>query len=240
MEESPTKSQMKQTFGKIQVINFLKDSYGIGNSDGTRKLYKYILYAFNRFCYATYGKDFVDVAYGLKEKPLEEVLDVFVEYKRHLDGKPTKHGNPTANNTKKIHMTVLKKFFRSCGIKVHQDDINDRVTIGRRMRIKKYPLDRQTVTKIIHDVKAFEFKALTTILAGTGARVTEAILLQPSDFDFTSFPVSATIRAKNTKTNEERIVYLTRECADMIQQLINSKPETQPFLFGRSRNPRQV
>ena len=36
------------------------------------------------------------------------------------------------------------------------------------------------------------------------------------------------------------MVYLTRECSDMIQQLINNKPETQANLFGKSSRQRQI
>ncbi len=68
----------------------------------------------------------------------------------------------------------------------------------------------------------------------------EAVTLEPSDFDFTSYPVSIHVRAPSTKTRADRFVYLTRECTEMMEQLINKKPEKQHYLFGKSPNSRQI
>ncbi len=231
---------MKKTFEDKSIASFLDDAYAISNSEGTRDQYKYTLYSVNRFCIKQYGKDIVELVSGLNGKPIEEILEFFKEYKRFLDTKITRFGNPTFNNTKRIQISILKKYFRSCGIKIHQEDIEDCITIGRKMRVKKYPLSHEIVSKIINEMPHFEFKALSILLAATGMRKTETIMLVPSDFDFTSYPVSIHIRASSTKTREDRIVYLTKECAEMMEQLINKKPEKQSYLFGKSSNHRQI
>ena len=116
---------------------------------------------------------------------------------------------------------------------MHHEDIHDHVKIGRKTRVRKFALDVETVAKIIENVDKFSFKTLTVLLASTGMRVMEAITLQVSDFDFQSYPVSVNIRAGETKTNEGRTVYLTKECASMMEQLIRSKPVSQPYLFDK-------
>ena len=240
MDKKIPLKDMKGTFEDKSIVSFLDDAYGISNSIGTKEQYKHTLISFNRFCLAKYDKDLVTLASNLKGRPLEEVLEVFKEFKRHLDVKINQFGNPTSNGTKRLQIGIVKKYLRSCGIKIHQEDIADCITIGRKMKVKKYPLTPEIVCKIIDELPRFEHKALTILLASTGMRKGEAVSLHPSDFDFTSNPVSIHISAPSTKIRQDRIVYLTKECSGMIEQLINKKPDKQRYLFGRSKNPWQI
>lgn len=237
MEKIKSLSESKKIFKNKKIVQFLDDAYNLSKSKRTREVYRHILYSFNKFCYASYGKDLLDTIDALEEKPLENTLDVFLDYKRYLDSYITQRGLPVSNSTKRVHLSVLKNFFRSYGIKVHHEDVHDHVKIGRKTRVRKFALDIETVTKIIENLDKFPFKTLTVLLASTGMRVMEAITLQPSDFDFQSYPVSVNIRAGETKTNEGRSVYLTKECASMIEQLIRSKPTSQPYLFDKCAEP---
>jgi len=240
MEEKVPIKDMKKTFEDKSIVSFLDDAYAISYSNKTREQYKYTLYSFNRFCIKKYGTDMLEVVSNQKGKPLEEILEVFKEYKRYLDTKINRSGIPTFNGSKRIHISLIKKYFRSCGIKIHQEDLDDCITIGRKMKVKKYPLSHEIVSKIIEEMSRFEFKALTILLASTGMRKGEAVALESSDFDFTSYPVFIHVRAPDTKTKEDRIVYLTKECAEMMEQLINKKPEKQPYLFGKSPRTEQI
>ena len=240
MEEKIPLKSMKETFEDKSVVSFLDDAYGISNSVGTKQQYRHTLIAFNRFCLTKYGKDFVTLVSGLKGRPMEEVLEVFKDFKRHMDVKINQFGNPVSNGTKRLQIGIIKKYFRSCGIKIHQDDITDCITIGRKMKVKKYPLTPEIISKIIDEIPRFDHKALTILLASTGMRKGEAVALQPSDFDFTSHPVSIHISAPSTKIRQDRFVYLTKECSEMIEQLINKKSDKQRYLFGRSANPLQI
>ncbi len=237
MAQIPSKLQMEDTFKNQTIVQFLDDAYNLSKSKRTSDSYSYILRSFNKFCYTRYDKDLSSIIDELKAKPLDSTLDVLLDYKRYLDKCTTQRRLPVANSTKVVHMSVLKKFFRSCEIKVHHEDIHDYVKIGRKMRVRKLALDVGMVIKIIENVDDFPFKALTVLLASTGMRVMEAITLQPSDIDFESYPVSVNIRAKETKTNEGRSVYMTKECTSMLEQLIKNKPMSQSYLFGTSAKP---
>jgi len=229
--------QIREAFNNRQVDTFLNDVYNLSHSDKSRQLYKQILYSFNRFCLLTYEKDFVRLAERLKQKPLEDALDTLLQYKRYMDNRITRSGKGISNSTKRVHISVLKNFFRASGIKIHHEDIRDHIKIGRKMRVQKFALDPQTVSKIISKVSKFQYKVLTVLLASTGMRVMESITLQPSDFHFSSNPVCIRIRARETKSNEGRTVYLTSECASMIEQIIINKPDSQNNLFGKSTHP---
>ncbi len=231
---------VKDVFEDKHVVTFLSDAYNLSCSHKTADLYKQILYSFDDFCRIQYDKNMLQVIHNLNEKPVPEVLEVFLEYKRYLDNRMNRYGNPTTNSTKRVRLSVLKNFFRTCGIKIHHEDIREYVKIGRRMRVQKFALDQETISKIIENIEKFEFKTLTVLLASTGMRVMEALTLQPSDLDFGSYPVSILIRAKQTKTNESRSVYLTSECNSMIEQLIRNKPQNQKFLFGKPSNPASI
>jgi len=231
---------VNQVFEDKHVVTFLNDSYNLSSSHKTRDLYKQILHSFDDFCKIQYDKNMLVLIHSLEGKPISEALEVFLEYKRYLDNHLNRYGNPTTNSTKRVRLSVLKGFFRSCGIKIHHEDIREYVKIGRKMRVQKFALDQEIISKIIEKIDKFEFKTLTVLLASTGMRVMEAITLQPSDFDFGSNPVAITISAKQTKTNESRTVYLTSECNAMIEQLIRTKPQNQRFLFGKPSNPASI
>lgn len=231
---------VKDVFEDKQVVTFLNDSYNLSRSQKTKDLYTQILHSFDDFCTFQYERNMLQLIHSLNGKPVREALDVFLEYKRYLDNRLNRYGNPTTNSTKRVRLSVLKNFFRSCGIKIHHEDIREYVKIGRKMRVQKFALDQETISKIIEKIDKFEFKSLTVLLASTGMRVMEGITLQPSDFDFGSNPVSITISANQTKTNESRTVYLTSECNAMIEQLIRNKPQNQVFLFGKPSNPASI
>ena len=237
MTQELSLTQIRNIFKNKEVDTFLNDVYNLSNSHKSRQLYRQILCSFNRFCLLTYDKDLVKLIEELKPKPLEDILDTLLQYKRYLDNHTTRSGIGISNSTKRVQLSVLKNFFRACGIKIHYEDIRDHIKIGRKMRVQKFALDPQTVAKIIIKVTKFQYKALSILLASTGMRVMEAITLQPSDFDFRSNPVCIRLRPKETKTNEGRTVYLTSECTGMMEQIINNKPESQQYLFGKSPHP---
>ena len=239
MLELESLRQVREIFKDKSITDFLDDAYSYSQSRGTREQYKQVLYFFNRFCVSKYNKNLLEVVGSLRQKPLAEILDLFLQYKRYMDAHINYRGNHMSNSTKRVYLSILKNFFRSYGIKIHHEDIRDHVKIGRRMRVQKYALDPQTVSKIISKMPSFHFKALTVMLASTGMRVMEAITLRRSDFEFNSYPVKVELRPKETKTNEGRTVFLTKECADMVEQLIKTSSESQKSLFGKA-SPRQI
>ena len=85
---------MKQTFEDKSIVSFLDDAYGISNSIGTKEQYKHTLIAFNRFCLTKYDCDMVALVFSMKGKSIEEILEAFKKFKRHLDVKINQFGNP--------------------------------------------------------------------------------------------------------------------------------------------------
>ena len=240
MARIQTLPEIRQIFKNVIIAQFLDDAYHLSGSERTRETYRQVLYSFNRFCNISYDKNLLEVIDSIKSKSLEEVLDLFLNYKRYLDNHITRTSLPVANGSKRIHLSTLKNFCRAQGIRIHHEDVRDHVKIGRRMRVQKFPLDVQTIARIIENLEQFHYKALTILLASTGMRVMEALTLQPSDFDFESNPVSIKIRAGETKTNEGRSVYLTKECTTMIEQLLVNKPPSQISLFGKPTDPIKI
>ncbi|MEX0640107.1 MAG: hypothetical protein WD183_03695, partial [Nitrosopumilaceae archaeon] len=113
MEEKIPLKSMKETFEDKSIVSFLADAYGISNSIGTKEQYKHTLIAFNRFCLTKYDIDLVTLVSGLKGKPMENVLEIFKEFKRHMDVKINLFGNPVSNGTKRLQIGIVKKYFRS-------------------------------------------------------------------------------------------------------------------------------
>lgn len=60
------------------------------------------------------------------------------------------------------------------------------------------------------------YRSLFLFLLSSGCRISEALELKISDFDFDKDPPRAVIRAEYTKTNESRIVFFTNEAKEEI------------------------
>ena len=94
MTQIPSKSQIKIIFNDKNILQFLDDSYNLSKSKKTREVYGHVLRSFNKFCYVKYDKDLTSVIDELKVKPLEDTLDVFLNFKRYLDNFTTRRHLP--------------------------------------------------------------------------------------------------------------------------------------------------
>ena len=77
-------------------------------------------------------------------------------------------------------------------------------------------------------------QTLLTLLAGTGMRIGEALLLETRDLDNTGQRTTARIRAENAKTKTERVVILTREAAEALDGYLCTRTDNDARLFPYS------
>ena len=66
-------------------------------------------------------------------------------------------------------------------------------------------------------------KALLLVLASSGCRVGEALSLRNGDVNFDQSPTTIHIRAENTKTRQERDVYISDEATRELKKFIHSR-----------------
>src|SRR5690348_9400158 len=99
MKKITSNFEIKKMFQNKKITQFLDDSYNLSKSKKTRDVYKHILYSFNKFCNSFHGKNILETMEELKEKSLENALDVFLEYKRYLDNYTTQRRLPVSNGT---------------------------------------------------------------------------------------------------------------------------------------------
>ena len=75
-------------------------------------------------------------------------------------------------------------------------------------------------------------KALYYVLITSGMRLGEALQLKKSDIHTKENPVRIVIRAKTTKTREQRETYITAEAYDKLVPILETK-EDDEFIFKR-------
>jgi len=64
------------------------------------------------------------------------------------------------------------------------------------------------------------------VLASSGMRASEALLLRKVDLDFSLSPTKVHIRPKNTKTRQGRDTYISDEATEKLKKFIESKHNT--------------
>lgn len=71
-----------------------------------------------------------------------------------------------------------------------------------------------------------ESKCMFLIMTGSGTRTAETGLIQKSDVNFNSYPVTIRLKAENTKTQQARTILVTNEAAEMLQKICDRSDET--------------
>lgn len=122
---------VKEIFEDRYVVAFLNDAYNLSCSQKTRYLYKQILHSFNDFCLIEYDKNMLQIVHNLREKPLQDVLEVFLEYKRYLD-------NIQDHNRREEFSLIEMNLKEGKNIVIDDTNLTRRIRHNHIMRIKKH------------------------------------------------------------------------------------------------------
>jgi integrase len=93
----------------------------------------------------------------------------------------------------------------------------------KKHKRKKEPLNAEKIRSILLSCTNTRLRTFLLIIASSGMRTNEALSLRNSDVDFSQFPTRVHIMAENTKTKQERDIYISDEATNDLKQYIVSK-----------------
>jgi integrase len=128
-------------------------------------------------------------------------------------------------SAKKYH-AFIKSYLRVIhGIKLDIEDQKQFIKFKQIARVNREPLTREIIKNICQNSNDY-YLALWLVLSSSGMRISEALSLTKEDYDFSSKPIMITIPAIETKTQSERITFISKEAYKAIQKTDYFTPRT--------------
>lgn len=208
----------------VKVAEFLNRKGS--NSIQTKRVYGFALSHFQTFLPLEFGNKYnVETILAPLEKRRIDVyglLDKFVAYlrKRH-----DKFNSDTKLSEKSIWLYIagVRSYLQYFDVDISSAKFRNRVTMPKKHKRKKEPLNAEKIRSILLSCTNTRLRTFLLIIASSGMRSNEALSLRNSDVDFSQLPTKVHIMAENTKTKQERDIYISDEATNDLKQFIVSK-----------------
>lgn len=150
----------------------------------------------------------IDFIESMKLKPDAKYLKLN-EYQKSLNVMPA--------SAKKYH-AFIKSYLRVIhGIKLDIEDQKQYIKFKPVARVNREPLTKEIIKEICINSNDY-YRALWLVLSSSGMRISEALSLTKEDYDFSVKPITIIIPAIETKTQAERITFISKEAYAAIQK----------------------
>ena len=235
---------------------FFEKSYKKGKSRGYEVLTRAIISNLDRFCEDKYNKQTDDIILDIKKeieqtndstfalKFLQDLTDwlevdhpdiLFKTNPHQKEGKPVQAKSPLAIRN---YVSRAKKYMKMCGgVKIDSDDYRDYLVFPADENDEEAePLLKEEFKIIIDHAFDQRRKALYMFMKDTGARILESLRVKKKYIDLTKDPIVVTLPKSIVKgKRKKRILYLTRETAPGIRQLLR-KLGDEDLVFTKNHN----
>ena len=109
------------------------------------------------------------------------------------------------------YQNFVRAYLRNIyGIKTTHEDFRQLVKLPKLVKVNREPLTKDIIRSLVKESDDTR-KALYLMLSSSGMRISEALSLTYEDLDFESKPVSVFISGANTKTQADRITFVSSE-----------------------------
>jgi integrase len=232
---------IKETDELKEVKQFL-NSKG-RNSEKTRNIYGIALYHFQTFLsisdYKQYNIETVLIPLQNKDIDVYSLLDNFVNY---LTLRQDTYNSNTklSDGTIRLYIAGVRSYLEYHDIEISSKRFRNKVTIPKKHRRRKQALTSELIRTILLSCGNVRLKVFILVLASSGMRANEALSLRNSDIDFSVSPTKVHIIAENTKTKQDRDIYISDEASKELKKFIDSKsknPNDLVFSLKGSTDP---
>jgi integrase len=196
------------------------------NSQQTRRIYGFALSHFQTFLSNSEYKDYnVET---ILEPLRNKELDVYVLLESFLKYLETREdiGNSNTKLSRRSIITYLgriRSYLQSQDIDINPVKFKDKLNPPRIPKKKRSRLSTDIIRKILLACDNARLKAFIAVLATSGMRAGETLGLRNCDVYFKESPTRIHILAENTKTKEERDIYITDEASEFVKIWLQSK-----------------
>jgi len=215
-----------------RIGGYLEKKFRISHSFDTKNAYRTALKKFTEFLRTRHNYSLEQLLTLIFEKSLDP-LDVLDEYYTFLSNYQTRtKRNGYSSEAINSYVRIAKDFLNHQGCKIYNEDMKMKFRLPKRVSAYQKGLTREAINRVIR----FANPKLATIIlmaCSSGMRIGEIIQLRLSDVDFTTTPVTITIRGVTTKTRETRLTHISSEAAKSLKDYLARYGPQNEYLFLR-------
>jgi integrase len=146
----------------------------------------------------------------------DDPYDILAEFASFLqESRSGKHALG-ANHIIQMVKTA-RKCLRMSGVNINNEDFREFVSLPKKVRKQKTPIDKLTVSKLLNSCKDVQLSTAVLFHAVLGPRPIEAFAVRNMDLDLGSDVAKVTFRAEYSKIRVERTRYLTKELVGQLK-----------------------
>jgi integrase len=122
--------------------------------------------------------------------------------------------------------------------KIHNEDFKAELNFPKSVKERHESLSLETIKKIL-DYASPERKALYLTLLSSALRIGEAVQLRKRDLEVFGQRLKISVRAKYTKTKQERITFISKEAEAYVRPILD-RTSPDKLVFGTNEEPFQA
>jgi integrase len=165
----------------------------------------------------------------LKDKTID-VYTLFRNFRDYLGNRQDEYfgGKNLSPKSVILYIAAVRPYFEAEDVDISDRRFKNKVTLPKKYRTEPEAIDDTDIRNMLNTCSNKRLKAFIFLLATTGLRANEALLLRNSDVFFDESPVRIHIRPENIKTKQGRDMYTTDEAAKYLKIFIDSKHDNKP------------
>lgn len=175
------------------------------------------------------GYDIETILEPLKDKTID-VYILFRNFRDYLVNRQDEYfgGKNLSPTSVILYVAAVRSYFESDDVDISDRRFKKKVTLPKKYRSEPEAIDDTDIRNMLNACSNKRLKAFIFLLATTGLRANETLLLKNSDVFFDESPVRIHIRAENTKTKHGRDIYTTDEAVKYLKIFLESKHDNKP------------
>ena len=208
------------------IEKYLERKFRNSRSYSTKSSYKVAINRFVEYLRVQHNLDLNQLLRKIKETKEIESIDLLDDYYSFL----SKDKKRLRSSTIRLYLIVAKDFLNSEGCKIYSEDLNQRFRLPKRIQTYEEGLTKEIINRIIRLANP-KLATIILMICSSGMRIAETIQIRLSDVDFTKTPTTIKIRAETTKTRESRIVCISSEATNILQDYLEKYQFSSGYIF---------
>ena len=208
------------------IEKYLERKFRNSRSYSTKSSYKGAINRFVGYLRVQHNLDLNQLLRKIKETKEIESIDLLDDYYSFL----SKDKKRLRSSSIRLYLIVAKDFLNSEGCKIYSEDLNQRFRLPKKIQTYEEGLTKETINRIIRLANP-KLATIILMICSGGMRIAETIQIRLADVDFTKTPTTIKIRAETTKTRESRIVCISSEATNILQDYLEKYQFSSGYVF---------